>query len=223
MVTIQYTGGMSPFGNGYEDPATAIGHFADRVRAAKPGITDIGLSIVVKRALTLMKPRSPGRIVPILGRDILSEDVERADFWPLLGERTQRTILSFPIQGGQKITGDMSATQRKALMSTGDPGSVNRSVLVTRYGDRELSRTYVWSHRTQWEQEVDDADWELLLEYPQMRYLLLRTDDGALWRPVRAYSHIPAIERHVARDNKEAAALRQYFRRTHHHQGVDVH
>lgn len=116
----------------------------------------------------------------------------------------------------------MDAVSRSRLMTDENRAAINRMVLVTRRGERQLSRTYVWSKATDWEQEVDDADWELLLEYRSIGQLLLRIDTGAQWKPVVAYSHIPVLERHEARDLQDVDSLRRQFTRTHHHQGVDV-
>lgn len=222
MPRIIYTGGVNPWGDGSIDPRLAIERFVEMLRARRPGITQHGINQTIKRAVGLMEPRSQGLIVAVYGRDIMAEDVTREPFWPLLGEPHRRMLLAHPLHGGAEILPGDDAGVKLAKMHATDRATVNRSVQITRAGDREMSRTYVWSRRTDWEQEMTDADWGILLEYRQAQSRFLRVESDQPWTPVRTYSHIPVRETHIARTSADVRALEREFSRSHHHLGAAV-
>lgn len=222
MTRVIYTGGVSPFGDGTMPPGDAIRAFVAEVRRRMPSITDHGVNVLVKRACGLVHPRTRNRVVAILGRDILTERPEDMWYWWLLPETTRQAILAHPVVGGSSIRTAEQLGDKLKLMTAMDRSSVNRDVLVVTHRGRQLGRTYVWSQATDWEQDMDPGDVDILLSFRDMGRLFVRADNWSGGLPARAYSHIPVLETHVARTTADISALGRQFSRTHHHQGVSV-
>lgn len=197
-----------------------------KIRAAKPGITDQGVNQAVKRMLDGYNPRTPGRIVHLFGRDILTEDVTSIPAWPWVGEGEKRRVLQHPVMGGETIPDDLVGITRKMrqeeLAGRGSEAraSINRSVLISPPG---LQQTYVWRLATGWVQEVTDADYDLILSTPANRRLFRDLDIHGPYVDVRSYE-APRIvtSTTVATTAKEASYLMGQTKRTPNWQGSDL-
>jgi hypothetical protein len=172
-----------------------------------PGITDEGINQAVKMQLDKgYKPRHKKRVVTFFGADIMSASIDEIGAWNLLPPAQQRRVLSHPIEGGLTIGPDDSPTKRIELANRLDASNVNRSVLISPNG---LSQTYVWRNEggtwhglVGWFQEVTDADYDLIMKWPNNRRLLRDPEIHGLYQDVRSYN-VPGEVVFEARNMKD--------------------
>src|SRR5690606_23529615 len=123
---------LAPIGPFHDLPATV-----DKIRNAYPGITDKGVNQAIKRMLAGYNPRTPGRIVHLFGRDILTDDLETIAAWQWVGDGEKRRVQEHPIAGGEMIPDDVTGVLRKMrqeeLAGRGREARayINRSVLIS--------------------------------------------------------------------------------------------
>lgn len=163
-----------------------------KLKAAKPGITQLGINQAVKRMLDRYDPRHPGRHVALFGADIMTAQLDQIPAWPYLPDGQRRRLLDHPIDGGlilpDTLDGDddpkRAIVAQKEAANRLDRVNVNRSVLIS---PRGLSQTYIWCLRTGWLQEVTDADYDLILGHPGNRRLFRDRDMHGPYLDVRSY------------------------------------
>lgn len=203
-------------------PFHDIDGFVDRIRSAHPGISDQGVSQAVKRALTGFKPRHPSRVVHLYGADILTADLTQLPAWPHITDGEKRRIQQYPIAGGEVIPTDVDAVARRMvqedLAGRINAARINRSVLISPPG---LRQTYVWRASNGWVQEVQDADYDLILSTPANRRLFRDPDIHGPYVPVRSYDAQGEVIA-TARNLREAEYTLRHLERRPSWQGADV-
>lgn len=101
----------------------------------------------------------------IPGRDLLAEDVTTIAAWPFMSTDLQNAI--------QAETPDL---RRRRL----DSWAAER-------GQPNLSRSYIWCHKNLWEQEVDEADYHIIMATPAKQAMWEPERQGFWNPPPRAY------------------------------------
>jgi len=210
MRVLVWTGGSTPFAN--------LPAFVAHVKRTYPGITDRGVSQLVKKALDHYDPGVRGRIVTLFGADIMTADLERIPAWPYLSDDQRRRLREHPHDTGERVNEDDPKLSQLELARTLNRASVNRSALISPPG---LSQTYVWSDATHWQQEMSDTDAALILSIRGTGRLFRDFEAGGAYAPVRSYDVYPVIARHAG----NAADLQDYINdrtRVPHWQGADT-
>lgn len=210
--------------------------FKARVRAAHPTITERGLAQLIQlaaggrdpktknRSRNGYNPRHPSRVYHLFGDDVMTADLMQIPAWPWIAPGERVRLLDHPITGGEVISPDAVGTIRRMLQeelaNRLDRKSVNRSALISPPG---LTRTYVWCLGNGWMQDVEDADYDLILSSPGNRRLFRDPDIFGLYQDVRSFNG-PGIvtSRTEARSAKEAEYLMRQTKHQPNWQGADL-
>jgi len=202
MPLLEYTGGPTPWND--------IDKFVRTVKRKRPGISDLGVSQMVKRAMAFHDPRTTNRVRALLGRDIMSATPEDLPIWPWLPSSVQERVLEHPYDTGEVVDDQNVKLSRMELFVRLDRRSVNRSVLVSPKG---LEQTYVWSDALGWVQDVTKNDYDLILSFENgVSRLFQDPDTVGPYVDRQAYADTQAVkERHVAKDMRDVQALHREF------------
>lgn len=202
MPRLEYVGGHNPFHD--------INAYKQRIKKAYPGISDVGINQAIKKSLDSLKVRRRGYTRTFFGRDIMTEDPAVIPAWAFLPPSHRKRIREHPLHGGSLVNPDDPKYKQVELASAYNRASVNRSVLISPKG---LENTYVWCQQNNWTQELTQEDYDLLMQFRNIRWLFQDPDVHGLYKPVRSYE-APVLEKHVARDMGDVKALmRQYERK----------
>lgn len=211
MPVLEYTGGKNPFQD--------IDSFVEHVRKMRPGISDHGVNVAVKRQLARMIQRQDQLVFYLMGEDILSDHPEGLRAWPYLLPRDQARLMEHPVDRGDRLPPGASKAQRLGMIARPDRRNVHRSALIS---IPSLANTYVWSKATDWQQDVTGSDREIIMAQPGSARFFIDVDRDGRFVPVRSYSNLVATETFTARDAGDYAALLRQHRRAPHWQGADM-
>lgn len=209
MPVLDYTGRRNPFEN--------ISSFVAMVKARYPAITKDGIDQLVARQVAYRKPRSPARIIQLLGADILSADLTGIPAWPYLGEQTKRDIARYPADTGERVD-ELDAKSQVRLVTGLVKEKINRAALIS---PRGLQQTYVWSETTAWTQEVTDADYDLILQQKALAAVLRDPERVGPYIDIRPYD-VPVEHVYAFNDMQEAKRFHDDLKRHPQFAGVDV-
>ncbi len=207
--TLIYYGRRNPFEN--------IASFVAMVKTRYPAITTEGIDQIVARQVAYRAPRSPARIVQLLGADILSADLTTIPAWPYLGEQTKRDIERYPAETGERVD-ELDAASQVRLVTGLVKEKINRSALIS---PRGLQQTYVWSQATAWTQEVTDADYDLILKQQPLAAVLRDPDLTGPYVEIRPYD-VPVANTYAFNDMQEAQRFHDDLKRHPQFAGVDL-
>ena len=207
--TLIYTGRRNPFEN--------IASFVAMVKARYPAITKEGIDQIVARQVAYRAPRSPARIVQLLGADIMTADLATIPAWPFLGPETRRDIEQCPQDTGERVD-EMDAASQVRLVTGLVKGKINRSALIS---PRGLQQTYVWSDATQWTQEVTDADYDLIMQQRSLAAVLRDPDLTGPYVEIRPYD-VPVANTYAFPNMQEAQRFHDDLKRHPQFAGVDL-
>lgn len=193
---------------GLRNPAQNPKGFIDSVRKKYSNISNHDIQILYTRAVMLAQPPKSSRM--LLGRDILSDDVESLPWWKHLAPYYRRLILDHPVDSGMLLKGG-SAEVKKALAYQGGQqrSSINRESLVSIPG---LENTYVWCKMNAWAQDVSPHDLDLIRAQQAgsmrafNRSIRVLEEDGP-YEYVRPYGNAHVRERFKARTVDDIQAI----------------
>lgn len=181
-----WSGGTNPFAN--------LPAFVAHVKTKYPGISDKGLSQIVKRSLDLYDPGHSRKVVHLFGADILTADLESIPAWPYIAPGEQQRLRDHPHDRGERVDEDNVKVSQLELARSLNRQAVHRSALIS---PRGLQQTYVWSTATNWQQEVTDHDYDLILATPGQRRLFRDLEVSGPYAPIRSYDVYPVVSRHA--------------------------
>ncbi len=169
-----------------------------RLRATYPNVSETGIVAMAQTQVVPIPPRLPQFVQCFFGRDILAEDPTQIEAWPFLTPDLRERILNTAAYLGEGAT-------RETLLNV------------------PLSKTYVWSVKTDWVQDVTAADADLLrrVEIPESqiakgetppRYWFRDIDQHGPFVPRRAFD-LPVVSRETFTDPGEAKRYERDQRR----------
>ncbi|MGB3328216.1 MAG: hypothetical protein WBA46_04625 [Thermomicrobiales bacterium] len=146
--------------------------FEAMLRATYPTLKEVAIAAIVKAELQANPPRTPGYVVHIYGRDILSGDPTTIPAWRWMARINQADIVD-PATGIARSVAD----RERAL----DPDCIP-------------DQTYVWREENGWMQDVSDAD-AGRIRASQAVLWFRRYDDVGFYVPTDPWS-LPVTEHH---------------------------
>ena len=147
----------------------------EHLRRMYPNVSETGIHEIAKAEFVRVAPRHDRLVQALFGRDILAADVTTIPAWPYLTPLMKRWVLNPALEGRTHET----------LMDP--PG---------------LSRTYVWSKKNNWLQEVTDEDAAIIRASPA-RTWFRDYDKHGPYTPARTWD-LPVVARETFTDAAEA-------------------
>lgn len=212
MIALEYIGQPGP----HRDAKGWV----ERIRAAHPGISDIAVEGVLRRANAKYRPRLDMLPWVLFGADIMADDLTSIDAWAYLDIRTKAALQAYPVHGGELITENTpgrAMTLKRAIDTYGQHG-VNRASLMVPAG---LSKTYVWCKANGFVQNVTDADAAIIRSTPVLNQCFRSASNADTALQYERFEREP-VSRMEFRSLAEAEAYERESERRTYHKGVTL-